>query len=162
MEVLTNHFFAIFQSQDYRLWSRPVAFQTEIETRLAKMSLETSLETETYTRDSIIATHIWNTMTIMSQERDGINGSHTTSLTLTTWHIREQACWLPCSTGYYVIRMQTRCTISTDVRNSTEANQQIHRLNVVIYNSETKLKVAKKFKKRLSTQNPIRYRVNTP
>ena len=46
--------------QDNRLWSRPVAFetetkpetfQTEAETR--KMGLETSLETETKSRDSI-------------------------------------------------------------------------------------------------------------
>ena len=50
-EILIKHFFAIFKV------SKPETFETK--TRLAKMGLETSLETEAKSRDSIIAYHVY-------------------------------------------------------------------------------------------------------
>jgi len=55
--------------------------------------------------------------------------------------------------------MQTRCTITTDVRNSIQTNLQIIR---VIYSSETAPTVAKKFQRRLSNPNPIRQNLSNP
>ena len=58
--------------------------------------------------------------------------------------------WMKCQCSYLI---QTRCTISTGVRNTTEANLQIKCSNLQF---RTELKVAKKFKRRLSNPNPVK------
>jgi len=70
---------------------------------------------------------------------------------------------VPCITGLYVIQIHTRCTISTGMRNSTEANSQIKYINLQLRNrtescEEVQNKIIKSnpnpVKQNLSKQNP--------